>query len=119
MMTSNVDRMEAAALARAGSETLVMRLRNPKLINIAGPVVTVEVGSLLDDALEAADHIEQLERELAEYMDAAEGHLVERMRQLDQLTAEKALADRLYETAELWVPLGLASMRNFRKARGL
>lgn len=71
---------------------------------------------------EAADRIEQLERELRVYMDAAEGHMVERMRQLDALAAEKALADRLRmagnSLAVSSIPWSKADA-DYRKKRGL
>lgn len=66
--------------------------------------------------------IEQLERELRVYMDAAEGHMVERMRQLDALAAEKALADRLRmagnSLAVSSIPWSKADA-DYRKKRGL
>lgn len=45
--------------------------------------------------VEAADRIDQLERELRVYMDAAEGHMVERMRATDELISREAEIEAL------------------------
>lgn len=78
------------------------------------------VGAGMDpdpDCSKAADRIEELERDLRVYMDAAEGHMVERLRAIDELSAEKALADRLYN--EHYGGDWYEAAEAYRKARGL
>lgn len=97
MMTSNVDRMEAAALARAGSEDLVKRLR----CEADGAEFSSRYADLVG---EAAYRIEQLEREF---------------------TAEKAMADQAAElisgnsVGSEWKRGCQAFLAAYRKARGL
>lgn len=88
MMTSNVDRMVEAALARAGSETLVKRLR----CEADGAEFSSRYAYLVG---EAADRIEQLEKE-NDRLRAGKEKLREGLRATgDQLAAEKAQADEL------------------------
>lgn len=55
-----------AAMARAiNAREIVERLRNPKLVSLAGQVTHVDVVSLIDDASAAADCIENLSAEIA------------------------------------------------------
>lgn len=54
------------------SADLAHKLRNPKLVSIAGPVVMTDVESLLDDASHAADRIDELERIVAHQQERIE-----------------------------------------------